>query len=118
MPGSTRTFRYTLQAATGEGHEALANRARKVLGWACEGDKRIVCHGVEGDALGVVQINMTITGRDRWWTRQLAQDILNMVTWGLENPAQLELFSKSIEPHDHRGYAHGRVKTWRERQSA
>lgn len=114
---TTRTFSYTLKASDPEGHEVLAQKARKILGWACEGDKRIKCHGVQGDALGVVQVNMTITGRDQWWARQLAQDILNMVTWGIENPAELQLLSESPAPHDHRGYAYGRVKTWREQQS-
>ena len=117
MPGTTRTFRYTLKAEDEESHEALAAKARKILGWACDGDKRITCHGVEGDALGVVQINMTIRGRDQWWARQLAQDIANMVTWGLDHPAEMDLFSKSLAPHDHRGYAYGRVKRWREQTS-
>lgn len=113
-----RTFSYTLKAADQEGHEMLVKKARKVLGWACDGDSRITCHGVDGEAVGVVQINMTIKGRDLWATHQLAQDILNQVTWGLKQPAEAQLSSKSQEPHSNRGYAHGRVKTWRERQSA
>lgn len=117
MPGTTRTFSYTLHPKTGDDLELLASRARKVLGWACDGDKRITCHGVTGDAVGVVQLNMTVVGRDRWRSMRVAQDILNMVTWGLAQPAGVDLSSSRPAVHDHRGYAHGRTKRWRERSS-
>ncbi len=117
MPGSSRTFTYTIKPDGGD-LEKATRQARKIMGWACEGDKRITCHGVDGDSFGLVQLNLTVVGRDQWWSRRLAQDILNMVTWGLKNPAQIDLLSERQDPHDHRGYAHGRVRTWRERQSS
>jgi len=116
MPGSSRTFSYTLVPQDGD-QPRMTAQARKILGWACDGDKRITCHGVDGDAFGVVQLNLTIVGRDQWWSRQLAQDIVNMVTWGLKNPAEMQLLSQRQPAHDHRGYAHGRIKAWRERRS-
>lgn len=116
MPGSSRTFTYTIKPDDAD-MEKAARQARKILGWACEGDKRITCHGVSGDLYGVVQLNLTVVGRDQWWSRRLAQDILNMVTWGLRHPAEIDLLSERQEPHDHRGYMYGRVKQWRERQS-
>lgn len=115
MAGTTRTFHYTLTAVDGEDHKRLVAKARKTLGWACDGDKRITCHDVAGDAVGVVQLSMTIVGRDRWRSKQLAWDIINMVTWGLNRPATLELLTEKPAPHTHRGYAYGRTKTWRER---
>jgi len=94
----------------------MATRVRKVLGYACDGDDRIECHDVTGEALGVVTMSLTIVGRDQWWCRQLAQDILNHVTWSLRNEAgaTLDLQSWRLEPHQNRGYAHGRTKPYRE----
>lgn len=117
MPGSTRTFTYTLTPTEADLEKATA-RARKIMGWACDGDRRITCYGVEGQLYGVVQLSMKITGRDQWATRQIAQDLLNMVTWGLSNPAEMRLLSERLDPHDHRGYAHGRIKTWKETAAA
>jgi len=117
MPGSARTFCYTLTPADGD-VEKMTRQARKIMGWACDGDKRITCHGVDGGMFSVVQLNMTVVGRDQWNARQLAQDILNMVTWGLANPASMDLLSQRQDPHDHRGYQYGRVKQWRERASS
>lgn len=114
MAGSKRHFTYTLVPESGDVEQA-ARQARKVLGWACESDSRITCHEVTGDALGVVTLNLTIQGRDQWACRQLAQDILNYVTWGLQNPSELQLQSKRLPPHTVRGYSGGRTKTWRER---
>lgn len=117
MPGSTRTFTYTLVPST-EDVAKMEKRAQKILGWACEGDKRITCHNVTGSALGIVTLSMTIRGRDRWWATQLAQDVLNLVTWGLETGAtRTQLESRRQEPHDHRGYAHGRTKRHRDSSS-
>ena len=114
MPGSTRTFEYSLVPTSAETVTRLEKRAAKILGWVCEGDKRITCHNVTGSALGIVTLSMTIQGRDRWWATQLAQDVLNTVTWGLETGAtRVQLESRRQEPHDHRGYAHGRTKRHR-----
>ncbi len=117
MPGSIRTYEYTLVPQTAEDATTMARQARKILGWACDGDSRITCHSVTGEAVGAVQLSMTIIGRDQWWSRQLAQDLINMVTWGLRNPARMEVLSTRKEPHANRGYAHGRIKQWRERAS-
>ena len=115
MPGSKRTFEYVLKP-TGEDVEQTFRRAKRILGWACEGDKRIECHGISGEGLGVVTLNLTIVNRDQWACRQLAQDILNLVPWGLATDAtQLTLQSRRQQPHTRRGYgAGGRTKTWRE----
>lgn len=116
MPGSKRTYTYSLTPKP----EDLAKVLRKTtywLGWACDGDNRITCHETTGGPLGAVIISMTIQGRDRWWSTQLAQDILNRVLWGLESDGvRLDLKSVPQEPHDHRGYAHGRTKRYRERK--
>jgi hypothetical protein len=94
-------------------------RAQRILAWACDGDDRIECHGITGEGLGVVTLNLTIVNRDQWACRQLAQDILNLVTWGLKNEAtRAELQSRRQKPHQRRGYgAGGRTKTWRESKS-
>jgi len=113
MAGSKRVFTYTLVSP--DEPQVLAAKARRILAWACDGDDRIECHDVSGEALGIVTLNLTIHGRDQWWCRQLAQDIVNMVTWGLKNPARLDLSSKREAPHSNRGYQGGRSKTWRER---
>lgn len=114
MPGSKRTFVYSL-TPTVEDVPAVAAAARRVLGWACEGDDRITCHEVSGEGLGTVTLTLTIAGRDRWWATQLAQDILNLVTWGVEHRAtRLDLESHRQKPHSNRGYQHGRTKRWRE----
>ena len=118
MAGSTRTFQYTLRPGDGD-LTRVEIRARKILDWACAGDKRITHHDVSGTPLGVVVLSMTIHGRDRWWATQLAQDILDYMLWGLRTELPgLELQSDRLEPHMHRGYAHGRVKRHRgERQN-
>lgn len=115
MGGSKRTFSYSLTPAPGD-TERVASQVRKILGWACDGDKRIECHDVTGEALGTVTMTMTIVGRDQWWCRQLAQDLLNYVTWGLHNEVQtkLDLQSYRLDPHENRGYAHGRTKQYRQ----
>ena len=116
MAGSKKTFTYTLRPPL-EDVDRVRGQAERVLGWACDGDSRITCHEVTGPALGVVTLSMTIHGRDRWWATQLAQDILNIVLWGLEtNATRLDLQSRRQEPHQNRGYAHGRTKRYRERR--
>lgn len=117
MAGSKRVFTYTLIPPAGEDTKVLAARARRILAWACDGDDRIVCQDISGEAVGVVTLNLTIQGRDQWWSRQLAQDIVNYVTWGLANPARLQLDSKREAPHHNRGYSGGRTKRWRDRSS-
>lgn len=114
MGGSKRTFEYVLTPDS-EAVSGLLRRAERVLSWACDGDPRIECHGVSGEALGTVILNLTIVNRDQWACRQLAQDVLNLVTWGLRsNATQLDLQSRRQPVHMHRGYSHGRVKRYRE----
>lgn len=117
MPESVREYSYTLKP---EGADArrLAAQARKVMGWAAAGDKRITEVHVDGDAFGVIQLSFRIKARDQWYSRQLAQDLLNMVSWGLQNPAGVELASTRLPAHERRGYAWGRTKRWREQQLA
>lgn len=110
MPGTTLTFSYSIIPAP-DNVENIEKRARKVLGWACDGDKRITCHEVTGAGLGIVTLSLTIHGRDRWWATQLAQDILNRVLWGLESGAtRLDLQSRKQPPHKRRGYAYRRTR--------
>lgn len=124
MPASNRTFNYTLIPTKAEDLERVTRHATRWLNQACEGDKKITCHGITGDALGVVTMSMTIRARDRWWAAQLAQDVLNYVLWSLEHSSaglergavRLALESERQAPHDHRGYAHGRTKRYRERR--
>lgn len=118
MPGSTRTFFYSLTPKDPEQIPVVAAKARKILGWACDGDKRITCHDIEGEALGTVTLRLTITGRDRWWATQLAQDILNFVTFSLQKDSvDLDLQSWRLPPHMNRGYERGgRTKRYRERK--
>jgi hypothetical protein len=118
MPGSAREYQYTIKPRDVADIKRLSKQARSVLGWACDGDKRVTCHSVDGDALGVIQLNFTIRAHDQWGSRRLAQDIINIVTWGLSKPAELQLASERLPPHQMRGYLHGRVKTWRERSSS
>ena len=120
MPGSTRTFAYTLIPTTPGDTAKVAAKARKIMAYACDGDDRITCHGVndkgvEGEPLGRVTLSMTITARDQWWCKQLAQDVLNLVTWGLGTQVSLDLRSARQPPHQQRGYGRGRTKTWRSR---
>lgn len=114
MTGSERSFTYTLLPAP-ESADRVFKQAEKILAWACEGDDRITCHGISGEAVGAITLNLTVKGRDQWWCRQLAQDIVNLVTWGLKTEAtQLDLQSRRKPAHSHRGYAYGRSKPYRE----
>jgi hypothetical protein len=114
MPGSKRTFEYLI-AAGPDDTEKVLRKAERILAWACDGDERIECHGISGGAVGAVTLNLTIVNRDQWACRQLAQDILNLVVWGLDKDAtQLALQSRRQEVHGHRGYSHGRTKRYRE----
>lgn len=113
MPGSKRTFSYSLTPKDAADLPKVAARARKILAWACEGDDRITCHSIDGEAIGRVTMNLTIIGRDRWWAMQLAQDILNLVTWQLKADVSLDLRSTRLPPHENRGYVKGnRTKRW------
>lgn len=115
MAGSLRTFTYQLTPAPEDAPKVLS-AATRILGWACDGDPRITCHEVTGEALGTVTLSMTILGRDRWWSTQLAQDVLDLVLWGIENTAtRVDLESRRQKPHSNRGYRHGRTKRTRER---
>ena len=119
MPGSKRTYSYVLVPRQVEDTERLLKRTVYHLGWACDMDKRITHHETSSGALGAVTMTMVIEARDRWWSAQLAQDILNKILWGLERDSvRLELASERQEPHTHRGYAHGRTKRYRERNGS
>lgn len=87
----------------------IATRVRKILGYACDGDDRITCLGVEGEALGTIIIRAKIIGRDQWWTRQLAQDLINTITWGAgtHRDVSLDLQSVRLPAHESRGYVNG-----------
>lgn len=114
MPGATRHFTHTIRPRDPEDLPQVAARAKKILAWACEGDDRVTCHGITGEPLGQVTMNLTIKGRDRWWAMQLAQDIINYVTWGMSQKVDLDLRSLPPPPHMSRGYGFGRTKTWRD----
>lgn len=105
----TKTYRWRLTPRAEEAVEDLARRARKVLGWACDGDPRITCKGVTGEPFGFIDISFKITGRDLWWTGQLGQDIINLVTKRLLDPAAVDIDIEREPIHDHRGYAYGRT---------
>lgn len=113
MPGARRTFTYSLTPDVDE-YDRVLKQATKVLAWACEGDNRVECHGITGEALGTLTLNMTIVNRDRWAAGQLAQDILNYVLWGIKQDVTMDLASVRLPPHKQRGYAHGRTKTFNE----
>lgn len=113
MPGSKRTFTYSLTPATDEVERALV-KARKILGYACDGDTRITCHGITGEAVGTITLNLTIVERDQWACRQLAQDIVNDITWAMRSDVTLDLVSERLDPHTHRGYQYGRTKRFNE----
>lgn len=113
MPGTSRTFTYTLIPAPGD-VETVAARVRKVIGWACDGDRALTCHGITGEELGIVTFTLVAQGRDRWWATQLVQDVLSRIQDNLrDRPVRLVLGSAPPPPHDHRGYAHGRTKRTR-----
>lgn len=115
---TTREFSFTLTPAEGQDIQDLARRTRKVMGWACEGDHRITCQGVDGELFGVVQVNVQVSGKDRWNCGQVAQDLIQAVTIGIKDPAGLTAESRQLPTHTNRGYQHGRSKRWRERQSS
>lgn len=107
---TTRSYVWTLKPREDEHLEDLSRRAHKVLAWACDGDKRVECQGVHGEAMGIVQIRFAVTGRDMWATGQISQDIINVVTMRLRNPADLDLSKEKPPVHRSRGYKHGRAK--------
>lgn len=115
MAGSKRTFTYRLTPKP-EDTDKVLKQAQRVLAWACEGDPRVLCHGISGESLGMVELSATVHGRDRYAAGQIMQDVLNLVLWGLRHPKDLDLDLKSERqtPHTHRGYAHGRTKRYRE----
>ena len=114
----TRDYIFTLTPATAETVDEVARRARKILAWVCDGEKRIQCSGVDGEAFGLVQVSLEVKGRDRWACGQLAQDVIHMVTIGLRDPAQLGIHFDSKPTHTHRGYQYGRSKRWRAPRSS
>ena len=106
----TRDYVWRLKPGEDEDLADLSRRARKVLAWACEGDKRLTCKGVTGEALGFVEIGFTVVGRDLWAAGQIGQDIINLATHRLLHPARATVAMEPMATHDHRGYAHGRTK--------
>lgn len=105
-----RFYRWRLTPKTGEQLDDLARRARKALAWACDGDKRITCMGVSGEAIGVVEIEFSVKARDLWWCGQLGQDIINIATKRLAEPVGVDIHLEDGPIHDHRGYAYGRTR--------
>lgn len=105
----TKSYSWTLKPPP-EQLDDFSRRARKVLAWACEGDTRITCHGVTGEAFGVVEISFTVVGRDLWGTGQISQDLINTVTMRLKNPADIDFTVERPPVHGNRGYGHGRAK--------
>lgn len=106
----TRDYVWRLRPGEDEDLAELSRRARKVLAWACEGDNRLTCQGVTGEALGFVEIGFRVVGRDLWAAGQIGQDIINLATRRLIRPAHATVAMEPLGPHDHRGYAHGRTK--------
>ena len=45
---TTRTFTYTLKPVPGDTEDAF-RRAAKILGWRCDGEKRIACQCIRGE---------------------------------------------------------------------
>jgi len=113
MPGTRRTFTYSL-TPDADDFDRVLKKAQRILGWACEGDHRVECHGITGEALGTITLNLTVVNRDRWAATQLAQDILNYVTWGVDTDINMDLGSLPPAPHEHRGYQFGRSKRFNE----
>jgi hypothetical protein len=106
---TTRTYSWTLKPPE-EQLDDFSRRARKVLAWACEGDTRISCQGVTGEAFGVVEISFAVTGRDLWATGQISQDLINTVTMRLKNPADIDFTRERPPVHGNRGYGYGRKR--------
>lgn len=106
----TRDYVWRLTPQNNEDLADLSRRAHKVLAWACEGEKRLTCKGITGEALGFVELTFTVVGRDLWGAGQISQDLINHVTWRLRNPASVIMTSDPQPPHENRGYAHGRTK--------
>lgn len=114
MPGTVRTFTYSLIPAP-EDVALVAAHTRKVVGWACDGDKALTCHGVSGEELGLVTFTVTVRGRDRWWAAQQVQDILNLVCRGLGDKAgRLVAGSEPLPPHTNRGHTYTRSRASRQ----
>jgi len=106
----TRDYVWRLTPSESEDLADLSRRAHKVLAWACEGEKRLTCKGITGEALGFVELNFQVVGRDLWAAGQISQDLVNHVTWRLANPAEVVTWSEPQGPHQNRGYAHGRTR--------
>jgi hypothetical protein len=115
---AVRDYTFTLTPPDPEDATELARRARKVLAWACEGEHRIECQEVTGEAVGTVQVSFRVTNKDRWACGQLAQDLIHIVTSTLANPVNLDIESARLPPHTSRGYAYGRKKRWRAQRSS
>lgn len=111
MAGSTRTFECVIQADA----DVIPRLIARAQARACESNDQVTCHGIGGEALGVVTMSVTVTGRDQWACRQIVQDVVNYVTWGLSaKVTRLDLQSRRQPAHTHRGYSFGRVKRFRE----
>lgn len=106
----TRNYIWRLTPREDEDLAELGRRARGVLGWACEGDKRLECQGVSGEAFGFVEIGFQVKGRDLWDAGQIGQNIIDLATRRLRNPAIASVLVAPLSPHDHRGYEHGRTQ--------
>jgi hypothetical protein len=106
----TRDYVWRLTPREDEDLAELGRRARGVLGWVCEGDKRVDCRGISGESFGFVEIGFRVKGRDLWDAGQIGQNIIDLATRRLRNPAIASVQMEPLAPHDHRGYEHGRTK--------
>jgi hypothetical protein len=104
----TRNYVWTVRPSDPAELPRLAKKARKVLAWACEGDDRLTCRGITGEAVGVIQLTFTVVGRDLWAAGQLGQDVITLATRRLKSVAHVSSLPRP--PHMHRGYAYGREK--------
>jgi hypothetical protein len=100
-----RRYRWHYQASYGPDAEYLAARAQEVVDYFCEEWPQYYGEpAVAGYALGLVEIEVTVYSRDRWWVSRRARRLLTALEQDTHiDVTQMTEVSEKLPPHTHRG---------------
>lgn len=92
-----RKYIFTLCVKTG--HEQVSRH----LAEACERHWWFAGPKVTGQGLGVLQLEIQVGGRDRWFVHKRAMELAEEALYGL-GPVPVPEW-ETLPPHEHRGYS-------------
>lgn len=105
MARTRRQFLWHYQAPFGPDAEFLVAQAERVLAFFCtEWPEYYGEYRVTGYALGLVELEVTVYSRDRWWVAKRVRRLLTALERDTEiQMERMDEVSQKLAPHTHRG---------------